>query len=370
MIPVSKPIQVAHTRKYLNDCARSGWFSSQGPNVTKFEQAFASYLGVKYAATVTSGTAALHLALAALNIKKGDEVIVPTFTMFSPVAAILYTGATPVFVDSDPHSWTMDVSAVEKKLTKRTRAILAVHIYGHPADMDPLRNLAKKHNIFLIEDAAEGLGALYKGKKVGTLSDIACFSFYANKVVTTGEGGMVVTNNPALNRRIRSLADMCHDPNKRFWHTDLGFTYRMTNMQAAVGLAYLEEIEGTITKKKWVADLYNKLLSGHPYVSFQTSAPWADPVWWMIAILINTKSQLNRDNVRKKLLARRIDTRDFFVPCHRQPALRKLGFDTNGRFPVADLLGRRGFYVPSGPSITAKEIENVCKTIKKIYADV
>ncbi len=363
MIPVSRPLPAPHTQSYLIDCARSGWFSSHGPYVARFEQAFASYLGISHAAAVPSGTAALHLALAALDIHKGDEVIVPTFTMFSPVAAILYTGATPIFVDSDPRSWTLDVTHVAQKITKRTRAILAVHIYGHPADMDPLRALAKKHNVFLIEDAAEGLGALYKGKKVGTLSDIACFSFYANKLVTTGEGGMAVTNSIRLYTRIKSLADMAYHPKKRFLHTDLGFTYRMSNMQAAVGLAYLEEIEKTIQKKRAIASLYNRLLTDVQDITRHEQESWASPVWWMYGILTP-----NRDEVRKKLFAHGIDTRDFFVPCHRQPALGKLGVRAFGHFPAADMLSARGIYLPSGPAIDDRDIRTVCRAIKKIYA--
>jgi perosamine synthetase len=297
--------------------------------------------------------------------------------MFSPVAAILYTGATPVFVDSDPHSWTIDVTQIARKITKRTRAILAVHIYGHPADMDSLRKIAKNHKLFLIEDAAEGLGALYlpagkagKGKKVGTLSDIACFSLYANKLVTTGEGGMVVTDNARLFRKIKSLADMAYHPKKRFLHTDLGFTYRMSNMQAAVGLSYLEEIEKTIQKKRHIAALYDKLLADLPMITRHQSESWATPVWWMYGIILNTSSPISREELRNKLITQGIDTRDFFVPCHRQPALRKVGLRVTGRFPVAEMLSRQGLYLPSGPAITDREIRIVCQTIQNIYANV
>ncbi len=370
MIPVSRPFQFAHTKKYLLDCAKSGWFSSNGPYVARFEKAFSTYVGTSYATAVPSGTAALHLALAAINLQKGDEVIVPTFTMFSPVAAILYTGATPVFVDSDPITWTMNPNHVARKITKRTRAVLAVHIYGHPVDVDPLRRLAIQHHLFLIEDAAEGLGALYKGRKVGTLGDIACFSFYANKLVTTGEGGMAVTNDKHLFLRIKTLADMAHHPKKRFLHTELGFTYRMTNMQAAVGLAYLEQIEKTIAKKKWEASLYNKLLSGLPYVSFQSAQPWADPVWWMYGVVINAQSPVSRAHLRQTLLTSGIDTREFFVPSHRQPALKKLGILSTGRFPVAEHLAKRGLYLPSGPNISERDIRSVVDHIKHIYEHV
>lgn len=370
MIPVSKPLQIANAQAYLLDCARSGWFSSNGPYVARFENAFGAYIGTKYAAAVPSGTAALHLALAAINLQKGDEVIVPTFTMFSPVAAILYTGANPIFVDSDPITWTIDPTHVARKITKRTRAILAVHIYGHPVDIDPLRRLAKQHHLFLIEDAAEGLGALYKGKKVGTLGDIACFSFYANKPVTTGEGGMAVTNDKRLYLRIKTLADMAHHPKKRFLHTDLGFTYRMTNMQAAVGLAYLEKVETTIKKKCRIADIYTKFLTKIPFITVPPKQSWAHPVCWMYGIYINATSPISRDILRKKLTDRGIDTRDFFVPCHRQPALHKLGIRTKEHFPVADALARRGLYLPSGPNITQQDIRTVCRTINNIYASL
>lgn len=370
MIPVSQPLVFQTTQKYLTDVARSNWFSSHGPYVERFEKGFAHWLGVRHAATVTSGTAALHVALAAIDLQPGDEVIVPTFTMFSPVAALYYLRCEPIFIDSDPGTWTMKVEDVEQKITKKTKAILAVHIYGHPVDMDPLKFIAKKHKLFIIEDAAEGLGALYKGKKIGTLSDIACFSFYANKVVTTGEGGMVTTNNTKLFTKILALRDMYHDPKKRFLHTDIGFTYRMTNMQAAVGLSYLEHIDETIKMKQDIADTYNTYLSTQTSVSMQQKASWATPVWWMYGITV-ASDRISRDQLRKKLYAKGVDSRDFFVPAHMQPAVKKQSNKFRYRqFPIAENLSRDGLYLPSGPKITKKDIAAVCNALKNIYGSM
>lgn len=366
MIPVSKPIIFAKSSKYLNECINSGWISSQGPFVKKFERSFANYLGVKHAISTTSGTTALHLALVALGIKKNDEVIVPTFTMIAPVFAILYTGATPVFVDSDLDTWNMNVSEIERKITKKTKAILVVHIYGHPVDLDPIKTLAKKYKLYLIEDSAEALGAEYKNKKIGSFGIVSCFSFYANKLITTGEGGMVVTNNQTLAVKIRSLSDMSYSLKKRFLHTSLGFTYRMTNMQAALGLAQLENVEQLSIKKRQIAQIYNKLLSNLPSLKLPVEKKWAKNSYWVYGVLIKS-SKINRDKLRKKLFEKGIDTRDFFIPTHNQPALKKLGINIKEKFPIAQKLSRQGLYLPSGPDISIKQIEYVCKTIKEIY---
>lgn len=370
MIPVSNPIRAPNTARYLQDCASTGWFSSQGPFVSRFETSFAHWLRVRYALTTTSGTSALHLALAALNIGKGDEVIVPTFTMFSPIAAILYTGATPVFVDSDPTTWTMDTNQVAQSITKRTVAILAVHTYGHPVDMDPLWKLSNKHKLALIEDAAEGLGGLYKKRNVGTHGDVSCFSFYANKLVTTGEGGMVTTNNGQLANRLKILRDMAYHPRKRFLHTELGFTYRMSNMQAAVGLSYLEHIHTIVKKKNSIASLYDELLSRIPYITLQSKAPWATPICWMYCILLDKKSPLQRRKFRQLLADSGIETRDFFVPAHRQPVLRKLNIKTSNQFPVANSISECGLYLPSGPKISSRDIHYIYRTIQSVYANM
>lgn len=366
LIPIAKPLIGKNAKKYVLECLKMGWVSSKGEYVTAFEKAFANYLGVKCAISTTSGTAALHLALVALKIGKGDEVIVPTFTMIAPIFAVLYTGATPVLVDSQQDTWNMDVSLIEKKITKKTRAIITVHIYGHPVDMDPVLAIAKKYKLAVIEDAAESLGATYKKKKVGTLGIISCFSFYANKLITTGEGGMVTTNNKKLAERVKLLKDMAHSPKKRFLHTDVAFTYRMTNMQAALGLAQLEIIETLLTKKRWIAEVYTSLLRKNLGLQLPTEKPWAKNVYWMYSVLIKD-TVLSKDLLRKKLYDLGIDTRDFFIPMHRQPVLRKLGLFKNEQYPVADDISKGGFYLPSGPKLTKKEINTACRILNNIY---
>ena len=260
MIPVNEPLLGKKELEYVRDCVSSGWISSKGSYIGRFEEGFSSYCGVRYGVTTTNGTNALHLALASLGIGKGDEVIMPTFTMIATAYAVLYTGAKPVFVDSEPRAYNMDVSQVEGFLNSKTKVLLPVHIYGHPVDMDPLLAIAKKHKLYVLEDAAEAHGAEYKGRKCGSIGDLGCFSFYANKIITTGEGGMVITDNKKLAERLRLLKDLAHSPKKRFLHFEVAYNYRMTNMQAAVGLAQLERIESFIRKKQKMARLYRRYL--------------------------------------------------------------------------------------------------------------
>ncbi|MBI2020019.1 DegT/DnrJ/EryC1/StrS aminotransferase family protein [Candidatus Daviesbacteria bacterium] len=361
MIPVSKPIIPKNAERNLLECLKTGWVSSVGPFINLFEESFAKYLGISFAITSTSGTASLHLALAALNIGKGDEVIVPTFTMIAPVFAVLYVGAKPVLVDSDLDTWNMDTSLIEKKITKKTKAILVVHIYGHPADLKPILALAKKYGLFIIEDAAESLGSEYQGKKVGTFGDVACFSFYANKTITTGEGGMVVTNNKKLAKRLRLLKDMAHSPKKRFLHTEVAFTYRMTNMQAALGLAQMEIIDKIIEKKRSIAKFYHLRFSKLPSLTLPPEKAWAKNVYWMYGILVK-----DRDKIRSKLKKQGIDTRDFFIPMHQQVVLAKLNLIQNKHYPVADYLSKHGLYLPSGPNLIIEEQKKVCQALEEV----
>lgn len=362
MIPVSSPIISKNAKKNLLECLSSGWVSSSGPFVKLFEEKFAKYLGVKFAVTTTSGTSALHLAIASLNIGKDDEVIIPTFTMAATAFAIVYTGATPVLVDSELETWNMDITQIEKKITKKTKAIIVVHIYGHPVNMDQIKKIATKHKLFIIEDAAEALGSEYKTKKVGNLSDLACFSFYANKAVTCGEGGMVVTNNSKIAIRLKRLKDMAYSPKKRFLHTEIGFTYRMSNLQAALGLAQLEQVDKMIQQKRSIANFYNTHLLPIKKLTLPPEKKWAKNSYWMYCILSN-----DRDKLRSELLKKGVDTRNFFIPMHRQPALKKIGLYRNEHYPVADLLSKTGLYLPSGPEISKEDLAYVCKTIKDIY---
>jgi perosamine synthetase len=366
MIPVNEPIIAPHAKKYVLDCLNTGWISSSGKYLAAFEQSFAAYLGVTFATTTTNGTTALHLALAALGLGPGDEIIIPDLTIVSCGLAALYVGATPVVVDVDPTTGNIDPTKIEKAITKRTRAIMVVHLFGHPADMDPILEIAKRHHLAVIEDAAEAHGALYKGKKVGSLGDIACFSFYGNKIVTTGEGGMVVTNNKNLYERAKLLKDLAHSPTHRFYHEEVGFNFRMTNLQAALGLAQLEEIDKYIAIKLQMAKAYQAQLSSVSSLTLPSQAPWAKSVYWMYAVLVAKTSPLNRDTLRIKLKEEGIDTRDHFVPLHRQPVFKKLDLFANASCPVSDDLSGRGFYLPSGLAITDKQIQTVTKTLKRL----
>jgi perosamine synthetase len=367
MIPVNEPFIGKEELKNIQDCLLSGWISSKGKYINRFEEGFARFCGVKYGISVTSGTTALHLALVTLGIGPGDEVIVPDFTMIASAYAVLYTGARPIFVDSEERYWNMDVSKVEECITKKTKAIMSVHIYGHPVDMDPLIKLARKYRLFIIEDAAEAHGATYKGKKCGSMGDIGCFSFYANKLVTTGEGGMVVTDNKKLAEKARRIKDLAHSAKKRFLHTELGYNYRMTNMQAAVGLGQLGRVDEIVRKKRKMADVYGRHLKDIKGIRLPREAGWARNVYWMYSILVENDFGLKRDELISELCRFGIETRTFFVPMHRQPVLKRsvpgLG---KRRFPVADYISKTGLYLPSGLTIQEDEIAFVCGKIKHI----
>ena len=370
MIPVNKPHISKNAVKYVTECVKTGWISSSGSYIKTFEENFAKFIGVKHAITTTSGTAALHLALLALGIKKGDEVILPSHTMIASAAAVVYTGATPVLVDVERDTWNMNVKQIESKITKRTKAIMPVHIYGLPVDMDGILKLAKKYKLYVVEDAAESLGAKYHGKITGSLGTIGCFSFYANKIVTTGEGGMVTTNSDKLAKRLRILKDLAHSTKRRFLHNEIGYNYRMTNMQAALGVAQLEEVKKYIEKKEWMASIYKQRLSKIEGISLPVQNIKTTNVYWMYGILVENNFGITRDELMKKLLEKGIETRTFFIPMHRQPALKKLGLYKGERYPVSDEIGRKGLYLPSGLAITKEEIDTICKTIETIKKEI
>lgn len=364
IVPVNQPLIAKNSLNYIKECVRSGWISSQGKFIASFEESFAKFLQVKFATTTTNGTSALHLALASLNIGSGDEVIVPNLTIISCPLAVLYTGAKPVLVEVEEQTGNIDVSKIESKITKKTKAIMVVHLYGHPANLDPILKIAKKHKIFVVEDAAQAHGATYKGKKVGSIGDVGCFSFYANKIITTGEGGMLTTNNEKIFKRAVLLKDLAHSPKKRFFHHHIGFNFRMTNIQAALGLAQLEQVDKYTEKKRWMADLYNELLKDHENLELPIEQDFVKSVYWMYAVKL--KGKIKRDLLRKKLLDFGIDTRTFFFPLHRQPVLKRKIPLNDEKFPVSDDLAARGFYLPSGLAITKPQIYFVAKTIKKI----
>lgn len=367
-VPVNEPVITASAKRYVAEAMESGWVSSAGKYIDLFEERFARYLGMKHAITTTSGTTALHIGLEVLGIGDGDEVIVPNFTMIASVFAILYTGAKPVFVDSDPEIFNIDISQIEGKITERTKAIMPVHIYGHPVDMDPLLEIARRHSLSVIEDAAEVHGARYKGRLCGTMGDVGCFSFYGNKIITTGEGGMVVTNDDAYAARARSLKDLAHSRQKRFRHDAVGYNYRMTNLQAACGLGQLEHIEEFLEKKRWMAAAYARQLQGIPGLRLPITKEWAENVYWMYAVLLEDPSPLSRDAFCTKLKERGVDTRDFFLSSATQPCLAHLG-QQRERFPVSEYIAEHGFYLPSGLALTQEQMDYVCAMVREVSAE-
>jgi perosamine synthetase len=366
-IPVNNPLLEGNEKKYLTECIDSGWISSDGPFVNIFEQKFAKQMGRKYGIAVTNGTAAIDAAVDALQIGPGDEVILPAFTIISCILQIVRSGATPVLVDSDPLTWNMDVTQIENKITSRTKAIMVVHVYGLPVDMDPVVKICKKYNLKLIEDAAEVIGQTYKGKPCGSFGDISTVSFYPNKHITTGEGGMILTDNKNLAETCRSLRNLCFQENKRFVHQRLGWNLRMTNLQAALGLAQLEKLEQFIQKKRNTGCQYTKLLKNIPCIQLPLiRTAFAENIYWTYGIVLDKKKKIDAKTIIKKLSKAQIGSRPFFCPMHQQPVLKRMGLFYNQNYPVAEKLYKYGFYVPSGLSLESKQINSVAKKIKLI----
>ena len=358
IIPVAEPKIGERELELVSDCVRSGWVSSKGKYVNQFEENFAEFCGVKYGVATFNGTIALHLVLAALNIGAGDEVIVPSLTFVATANAVAYTGATPIFVDSEPETWNIDPTAIETAITPRTKAIIPVHLYGHPADMDAINAIARRHNLRVIEDAAEAHGAQYRGKPAGSLGDAAIFSFMGNKIITTGEGGLVVTNNRALAERCFFLQNHARRPDSPYWHTEIGFNYRMTNLQAALGVAQLEQIEEFITIRRRNAAHYMARLGDVPGLVMPPQAEWAETVYWMFAPLITPEFGVDRDTVITKLREKGIESRPFFGCVHQMPM-----YNTGQSFPVAEMLSAQGINLPSGTTLTADDIDFVCDVL-------
>ncbi|MDM8530049.1 DegT/DnrJ/EryC1/StrS family aminotransferase [Anaerolineales bacterium HSG25] len=361
LIPVAEPVIGDKELAYVTECLKTGWISSLGKYVTTFENRFADYCNTQYGVATFNGTVALHLLAAALNLGPGDEIIMPSLTFVATANAIQYTGATPVFVDSEYGSWNIDPAVVEAAITPRTKAIIAVHLYGHPADMDPLREIAQAHNLLLLEDAAEAHGACYKGQRVGGLSDAAIFSFYGNKIMTTGEGGIIITNDQALSERAFFLENQGRYSDNPYWHPEVAFNYRMTNIQAAVGVAQLERIADLITIRQRNAAYYNQRLAEIDGLTLPPNQDWAENVYWMYSVLLDDTLPLNRDELRQKLRAANIDTRPFFYPVHQLPM-----YDTKQSLPVAEDLSRRGINLPSGATLTIAQVDYVCDELIKI----
>ena len=367
-IPVCEPLLNGNELKYVDDAVRTGWISSSGDYVNKFESKFAEYVQSKYGIAVCNGTVALHLALVALGIGKNDEVIIPSFTMIATAFAVCYTGATPVFVDADKETWNIDVTKIEEKITKNTKAIIPVHIFGNPCNMDEISKIAKKYNLFVIEDAAEAHGAEYNGKKIGSFSDIACFSFFANKNLTTGEGGMCITNNEEYNKLCRYYKNMCFplDGTRNYMHENIGFNYRMSNIHAAIGLAQVEKADEYRKLRIRNSQLYKKYLENCEGIIFQRDTPNSLNVNWMNTIIIDDKKYGHtKDELILYLKSNGIDTRLLFKSMNRQPSLRKFGCDCSGAYPITDWLSDNGFYLPSGSNLSEEEISKICSLIKQ-----
>jgi perosamine synthetase len=361
-INLAEPLLTGNELAYVTDCIQSGWISSLGKYVPRFEEIFADFCGTRYALSTSNGTVALHLALETLGVKKGDEVILPTLTFVATANAVRYTGATPVFVDCEPETWNLDPADVERKITAKTKVIIPVHLYGHPANMDAILELGRKHNLSVMEDAAEAHGALYNGKRVGSMGILNAFSFYGNKIITTGEGGMITTNDEELAKKARFLHDHAMSPQKRYWHTMIGYNYRMTNIQAAIGVAQMERIEDFIARKHWIANTYNQLLTGLPGVILPPEAEWAKSVYWMYSILVTDEFPITRDELMAHLGNNGIDSRPFFYPIHTMPM-----YETGESLPVAERLSRQGINLPSAVTMTEAKMERVAEAIRACY---
>jgi len=357
-IPIYQPSLAGNEKKYVNECLNSTWISSKGRFIAEFESKFAAYTGTRYAASVSNGTVALHLALVVLGIGPGDEVIVPTLTYIASVNAITYTGAVPIFVDSVSDTWQIDPDDVQRKITPRTRAIMAVHLYGHSCEMDALVLIAKNNGLFLVEDCAEAFGSLYKGRHVGSFGDIATYSFFGNKTITTGEGGMVVTNDETLYDRVVHFKGQGLAKYRQYWHDVIGYNYRMTNVCAAIGLAQLERADELLTKKRQVAQWYADGLYGVP-VTLHREVGDVRHSYWMCSILVNDPTQ--RDSLREALENRGIETRPVFYPVHTMPMYAQ----KFQRHPVAENLGWRGINLPSWPDLRMESIILIVMLIRE-----
>ncbi len=368
-IPVCEPLVEAAEISNVLECMKTGWISSAGHYLEEFESRWAAYCGMPHGIAVSNGTVALEVAVRCLDLEPGDEVILPAFTIISCAQAIVYGGGIPVLVDSDPRTWTMDVGQIESRVTDRTRAIMPVHIFGHPVNMAPVWELARKHGLRIVEDAAEAHGAECHGRRCGGLGDISCFSFYANKIVTTGEGGMVLTRSEAWAERSRSLRNLCFRSDRRFLHTELGHNYRLTNLQAAIGAAQVERIEALVEIKRAMAQRYTDGLRDCPGLTLPVEESWARNVYWMYGLVLDESLGFNARAFADRLRERGVETRPFFLPMNVQPALHDLGLCKSAEpFPVAERLGEYGLYLPSGLGLTEEEIAYVCEVVRSEVA--
>ena len=366
-IPVNEPLLIGNEKKYVNECIDTGWISSEGPFVKRFEEEFSARMGRKYGVAVCNGTAALDVAVEALGIGSGDEVILPTFTIISCVLQIVRSGATPVLVDSDPKTWNMDVSQIEEKITARTKAIMVVHIFGLPVDMDPVLDIAQRYGLSIIEDAAEMIGQTYKGKYCGSFGDISTVSFYPNKHVTTGEGGMVLVDDDELVGESRSLRNLCFQADKRFVHERMGWNFRMTNMQAALGVAQLERLDEFVQLKRNMGANYTNLLAETRGIQLPLpKTDYAENSYWVYGLVLDQDVPFDAKEAMDRLKAYKVGSRPFFWPMHEQPVLLNMGLFRNESYPVAENIARRGFYIPSGMALNNEQISKAANAVKEI----
>ena len=360
-LPIAEPLLGGNELKYVTDCIVTNWISSSGKYVRQFEKDFARFTGTKHAVATSNGTTALHLAVLALDISIGDEVIVPSVSFIATANAVTYTGASPVFVDIDPHTWTLDPQKIEAAITERTRAILPVHLYGHPADMDPILEIAAAHDLYIIEDAAEAHGALYKDRSVGSIGDLAIFSFYGNKIITTGEGGMITTNSESFALKMTELRDHGMSASKRYWHPVLGYNYRLTNIQAAIGVAQMEKIDRILEAKQKIAKLYNMNLSHVPGVILPPNEDWAENVYWLYSLVIDDEFGFTRDELMEKLAVLGVESRPFFPPMHQQPI-----YATDNSLPVSERISQCGLSLPSSAGMSEDMVKQIAGFIIEI----
>jgi len=371
---VNEPLLDGNEARYLAECVASGWISSEGPFVTRLEDGMAEVCGHSHGVAVANGTVALELAVAALGIGPGDEVILPSFTIISCAAAVVRAGAAPVLVDSDPVTWNLDPERLEAAITPRTRAIMAVHVYGLPVDMDPVLEVARRRGLWVIEDAAEQMGQTYRRRDgerrpVGGFGDATTLSFYPNKHVTTGEGGMVLTSDAGVAERCRALRNLAFGRQRRFVHEELGWNFRMSNLQAAVGVAQLERLDATLAKKRLIGTWYDALLQGvRGFTRQPTATPYAERLPWVYGLVLADDVPFDAEEAMHALAAAGIGTRPFFWPMHEQPALRRLGLFEQVSCPVAERLARRGFYLPSGVALTHEQAERVADAVRELLA--
>ena len=377
MIPVNEPCLNGNEAKYLAECIETGWISAEGPFVRRLEDGMAAVAGQRHGIAVMNGSAALDVAVAALGIGPGDEVILPTFTIIACAAAVTRAGATPVVVDCEALTWNMDIHQIESRITPRTRAIMVVHIYGLPVDMDPVMEIARRHGLKIIEDCAEQIGQTYCSgasagpRRIGSFGDISTFSFYSNKNVTTGEGGMVLTSDDDLAERCRNLRNHYFGKVRRFVHEELGWNYRMSNLQAAVGVAQLERLCETVARKRQVGAWYDELLAEVPQLErLPARTDYAENIYWIYGVVLGDSVDLDAETAMERLRADGIGTRPFFWPMHEQPAFRKRGLFGGISCPVAERIARRGFYVPSSVGLTRGQAEQVSAALRHLVQQV